>query len=232
MAKLLNLVTASFLALGLTVLLYWPIYQKVHLENLSPNIDREVSKLDLPLEEDIREILGNSLQVPVNRHELCLKNRNGFHFIHADSNSSGVPFLFYTQNLNLHEYGRKNKLGAMGINFYYHNSLPEVMLYREFDWPRDCKTLDMRKLETFASSTIEYSYVGLNRLEELDLGEKGKLTINRLIVGGYYIDTSKSSVYIIVRWKFFLVTFLLLFLLINKALPWIVERTNRKSNKS
>ena len=208
---LLKLATAFLFAFGLTVFLYWPIYQKIPLGNQTVNIDQEVSRLDLSLNEDIKEILDRSIQLPPDRHELCLKNKNGFHFIHADSNSPGAPFLFYTDDLNQDDFGKVNKLGAMGINFYYQDNSSEVLLYREFGQPRECSTLGTSKLKNYASSTIEYSYMGLNRLEEFDLEGQGKLVILRSIVGGYFIDTSKSSVYIVARWEFFLLTLLVLF---------------------
>ena len=165
----------------------------------------------MPLGEDIGEILDRSIQLPENRHELCLKNRNGFHFIHADSNSPGVPFLFYTSDLNKNEFGKVNKLGAMAVNLYYRDSSAKDLLYREFGQSRGCLTLETTKLKNYASSTIEYSYVGLNQQAELDLGDQGRLAIFRSLVGGYFIDTSKSSVYIVARWEFFLLTFVTLF---------------------
>jgi len=155
--------------------------------------------------------LSGSIQLPLDRHELCLKNRNGFHFIHADSDSPGVPFVFYTNDLNQHEFGKVNKLGAMAITFYYQDNSSETLLYREFKQQKGCVKLEVLKLRKYASSTIEYSYVGLKRMEKLDLGKNGKLAILRSLVKGYYIDTSKSSVFIIARWKFFLSTFAVLF---------------------
>jgi len=134
---LLKLATAFLFAFGLTVFLYWPIYQKIPLGNQTVNIDQEVSRLDLSLNEDIKEILDRSIQLPPDRHELCLKNKNGFHFIHADSNSPGAPFLFYTDDLNQDDFGKVNKLGAMGINFYYQDNSSEVLLYRELGQPRE-----------------------------------------------------------------------------------------------
>lgn len=208
---LLKPAVAFFLALGLTVFMYWPVYQKISLSNQTSNIDQEVSRLDLPLGEDIKEILDRSIQLPQNRHKLCLKNRNGFHFIHADSNSPGVPFLFYTNDLNQNEFGKVNKLGAMAVNLYYRDNSAKDLLYREFGQPRECLTLEATKLKNYSSSTIEYSYVGLNQQAELDLGDQGRLAIFRSLVGGYFIDTSKSSVYIVARWEFFLLTLITLF---------------------
>lgn len=204
-------VIALFLALGLTVFMYWPVYQKILLSNQTSNIDKEVSRLDLQLKEDIKEILDRSIQLPPNRHELCLKNRNGFHFIHADSNSSGVPFIFYTNDLNQNEFGKVNKLGAMAVNLYYEDNFPKDSLYREFGYPRECITLEATKLKNYSSSTVEYSYVDLNKQTDLDLGDQGRLAVFRSIVGGYSIDTSKSSIYIVARWEFFLLTFITLF---------------------
>jgi len=211
MKKHLKYTTAFLLALGLTVFLYWPIYQKIPLINQTSNIDQEVNRLDLPLGEDIREILDRSIQLPSNRHELCLRNANGFHFIHADSNSPGITFSFYTNDLNQNDFGKTNKLGAMGINIYYQDNSSGVLLYREFDQPKKCMILETAKLKNYASSTIEYSYAGLNMQAELDLGERGKLVVFRSVVGGYFIDTSRSSAYITARWEFFLLTLVILF---------------------
>lgn len=223
----LKVIIAFILALVLTVALYWPIYQRVPISNQKTNVDQEVSRLDLPLGEDIRDILDRSIQLPIDRHELCLKNRNGFHFFHSDSNSPGVPFVFYTDDLNQQEYGKANKLGAMDINFYYQDGTSEVLLYREFGWPMECQKLETVKLKKYASSTIEYSYVGLNRLEELDLGENGKIALLRSIVGGYFIDTSKSSVLIIARWEYFLWTLGILFGFIFAAIKYISKHSTK-----
>lgn len=226
--KVLKFLLSFFPALGLTVFLYWPIYQNVPLDDLTSNLDQEVRALDLPLEKDIKEILNRSIQLPQNRHELCLKNENGFYFIHTDSNSPGIPFNFFTNDLNQDNFGKTHKLGAMGITFYYQDNSKENMNYREFGWPKKCIVLETSKLKNyFASSTIEYSYMGLNRLEEFDLGEQGKLRIGRPIARGYFIDTSKSSVYIIARWKFFILTFIALFGIIFGVIKLLTKKSSK-----
>ena len=223
MKKYLLKLTISFLlALGLTVFLYFPIYQKVSLSNQTSSTDQEISKLDLPLGEDIREILGGYIQLPLDRHKLCLKNNNGFQFIHADSYSPGIPFYFYTDNLNQHDFGKTNKLGAMAIRFYYKDNSSEILLYSGAGDPKTCLKLEIAKLKKYASSTIEYSYIGLKRLEKIDTGGQGKLAILRSIVRGYFIDTSKSSVIIVARWEFFLATLVSLFFIllsVSKIVP-------------
>ena len=218
---------ASVLALAVTIFLYWPIYQKIQLNDQSSNVDQEVRRLNLPLGEDIKEILDRGIQLPLDRHEICLENRNRFHFFHSDSNSLGVPFMFYTNDLNQNNFGKINKLAAMGITFYYQDYTSENLLYREFGSSKECNRLEIEKLNKYASSTIEYSYVGLNRLEELDLGENGKLAILRSIVGGYFIDTSKSSLLIVARWEFFLLTFVILLGLFFTAIKYISKYSDK-----
>lgn len=219
---LIKSIFAFLLALGLTALLYWPLYQKIPLGNSTSNIDSEVSRLDLSLGDEIKEILDRKIDLPKDRHELCLKNQNGFHFIHADSNTPCAPFLFYTNDLNQNDFGKKNKLGAMAINLYYQNNLPEDENYREFGWPKKCIVLDTTKLKNYASSTIEYSYLVLNRQEEFDLGSQGKLSVLRP-VAGYFVDTAKSSAYIIARWKFFLLTLGALFVILFTLFSWLLK---------
>lgn len=215
-----KLIISFSLALCLTIWLYWPLYQKIQLSNAKTNIDDEVSRLDLPIGEEIKEILDRKIDLPKDRYELCLKNNNKFYLIHADSDSSGVPFYFYTNDLNKQDFGRKNNLGAMAINLYYNDNQSNDKIYREVGQSRDCIVLKDDKLRNYASSTIEYRYVSMGKLEELDLGEKGKFTLLRSLVGGYYVDTKDSSTYIIARWKFFLITtgtlWLVLFIILNQ----------------
>lgn len=220
---LLKSVIVFSLSLGITVFLYWPLYQKILLSNPRSNIDKEVNKIVLPLSDEVKEILDRKIDLPLNRHELCLKNQNGFHFIHSDSNISGAPFIFYTDDLNRQDYGKKVKLGAMAINLYYKNNLLKDEDYREFGQPKKCIILDAEKLKNYASSTIEYSYAGLNKLFEIDLGALGKLSCESPIVGGYFIDTTESSAYIIARWNFFLLTLGALILFFCAIINWLLK---------
>jgi hypothetical protein len=221
------ILTSLILAFIITGFLYWPLYQKIPLNNSNFGVNQEVSKIELPLGDDLKEILNGNLGLPLNRHELCLVNRNGFRFFHADSNSPGVPFTFYTDDLNKSDFGKNNKLGSMAIHLYYHNGLLEDQVYRELNSPKYCLQLETKKLREYASSTIEYRYLGLARLEELNLGEKKKVSIIRNIVGGYFIDTSNSSAYIIFRWKFFLVTFVILFGIFLKTARYLLSRKKK-----
>ncbi len=107
---LIKSLSAFLLAPGLTILLYWPPYQKIPLGNYTSNIDSEINRLDLPLGEEVKEILDRKVDLPKDRHELCLKNKNKFYFIHADSNTPGTPFLFYTNDLNQNDFGKKMQI--------------------------------------------------------------------------------------------------------------------------
>lgn len=228
---ILKLIITFIPALAITVFLYWPVYQRVPLTNRTLNLNAEVNKLKLDIDEDIKEILVNSIQLPFARHELCLKNRNGFHFIHADSNMSGVPFFFYTDDLNQNDYGRKYQLGAMAISFYYTDGTSDSLLYREFKAPIKCETLSLSQLNKYASSTIEYRYANLDTFNELDIGDKGKITMVRPIVGGFFIDSSKTFLIIIARWKFFVITFLILFLVIRKLVNLVSKQSDSLAKK-
>lgn len=219
----LRYAVAIMMAIAITAYLYWPIYRTVRLNDVNSNIDSEVSRLDLPINEEIKEILDRKIDLPRNRHELCLKNMNGFHFIHADSNTLGVPFHFYTNDLNLEDFGHKNKLGAMAIYLFFQDGLLRDEIYSEFGQPRKCIILDNQKLKRFASSTVEYSFIGLNRLEELPVGSGEKLWLQRPIVGGYSVDTTKSSLYIVARWNFLVLTFIALLVLCFFLSKYVVQ---------
>lgn len=220
----LKLLIACLLALILTIFLYWPLYQKIPLDNSKSSINTEISTLSLPLGEDIREILDRKIDLPNDRHELCLKNENKVYLLHADSNTPGVPFIFATDDIARQDYGKQNNIGAMAIDLYYNNSLSKNDYYREVGQPRLCVKLDTNKLQDYASSTIVYRHVGLNRLEELDLGTQGKLRIMRSIVGGSFIDTSNSSAYIIARWQFFFITLVVLFTVLLAFINWLLKK--------
>ena len=219
---LLKPAVALSLALGLTVFLYWPIYQKISLTNSESNIDDKVKKLDLLLGDEIKEILDRKIDLPPNRHELCLENKNRVYLVHADSNTPGIPFLFVTGDISREGYALENKAGAMAIYLYYQNNLSGDENYGEIGQPKKCIVLDTAKLRGYASSTVVYHHIGLNRMEEFDLGGQGTLRILRSIVGGSLVDTVNSSAYIIARWKFFLLTlgtlFGIFFLLVNLVL--------------
>ena len=216
------------LAIILTVLLYRPLYQGIPLSNFNFGLDQKVSKTVLPIDSDLKEILNGVLQLPFDRHKLCLVNKNAFRFFHADSNSLGVPFTFYTDDLNKSDFGKNNKLGAMAIRLYYYDGFSVDQIYREFNSPKgDCLQLETKKIKGYASSTIEYSYLGLARLEELNLGDGKKVSIMRSVVGGYEVDTSNSSAYIIFRWQFFLVTFIILFSMFFNIVPFFFPRKKK-----
>ncbi|OHA83530.1 MAG: hypothetical protein A2937_00270 [Candidatus Yonathbacteria bacterium RIFCSPLOWO2_01_FULL_47_33b] len=221
-SKSLIILISATLALVLTTFLYWPVYQRFPLDGFSIGIDQEINKIDLPIGEDIKEILNGSLYLPFNKHEMCLVNKNSFRFFHADSNSPGVPFTFYTDDLNKSDFGKSNKLGSMAVRLYYQNGLSVDEIYREFNSPQKCFQLETKKLKEYASSTIEYSYLGLARMEELNLDGGRKISVVRNLVGGYAIDTSSSSIYIRARLVFFLATFLALSFVFFKLITLII----------
>jgi len=64
---------AFLLALTITSVLYWPPYQKIPLDNQKGDLANEISRLDLPLGEEIKEILSSWVNLPLNRHQLCLE---------------------------------------------------------------------------------------------------------------------------------------------------------------
>lgn len=213
--NLLKASMAFLLSLGIAVFLYWPIYQKIPLDNLKQenqnNIDIKINR-DFPLGERIEGMVSRTFGVPLDsRHELCLKNRNKFYFFHSDSRTPEVPFDFYTNDLNQQEYGRKNKLGAMAISLYFQNGFEKDEIYREFGQPIKCIKLEIDKLENYASSTIEYSFVFINRLQGFDIQKQEKLIMSRPIIKGYFIDTTDSWAFIIARWDYFVLTVGLLF---------------------
>lgn len=215
------IIISIILSLGTTITLYWPLPQRVTLSNQKSNVDREVENVKLDIDADIKEIVSGLFRIPLDRHEICLWNRNGFHFIHSDSSIPDVPLPFYTNDLNQIEYGQKYQLGAMAVRFYYLNQPAEPILYREFGSSIQCETLEYSKLKNYASSTIEYRYAGLETFQELDLGKNGKVGIIRPIVGGYFINTQKTYLIITPRWKFFLFTFVTLFFLFAKLVKYV-----------
>ncbi|MEK7125510.1 MAG: hypothetical protein AAB880_01200 [Patescibacteria group bacterium] len=176
--------------------------------------------MELPLKEEIKEILDRKIDLPRDRHELCLENKNRFHLLHADSDIKG-GLIFYTNDLAQSNYGKENNLGAMAIKLFYNNNLLADDNYEKVGDLKKCIKLETAKLQNYASSTIEYGTISVNRLEELDLGEQGKFTIGRRVVGGHYIDTADSSAYISARLKFFLITLVTLFGFFSLFVNWI-----------
>jgi len=57
-------------------------------------------------------------------------------------------------------------------------------------------------------------------MEELNLGDQGKIQLLRKIVGGYFIDTSDSRAYISARWLLFVSTLVVLWMLFN----WLLKK--------
>lgn len=218
----LKLGIVFLIALGLTVFLYWPVYQRILLTNSKSDIDTEINRLDLPLGDDIKEILDRKIDLPPNRHELCLLNRNQIHLIHADSSSG--PYTFYTDDISQSDIAKSNNVGAMAIKINYDNGQASDEIYRNATAEKLCLTLQTSKLRNYASSTIEYHHFGFGMLEEFDLGEKGKIQISRPVVGASLINTQQSSVFIIARWKFFLLTLGVLFTLVLLVVNWILKR--------
>ena|SRR3989344_6759353 len=216
---LVRVIIALILAALLTVYLYWPVYQRVQIGGFT-NVDSEIGNLsDLPLGPELREILDRKIELPIDRHRICLKNRNGFHFIHADSNTDVVPFVFYTDDLNKTEYGKKNSLGAMSLKLHYTGSATDE-IYRKYGDPVGCIDLVTERMRTYASSTVEYGFVGLAQIQSLDVEGRPSLMLLRSIVGGYYIDTSRTSIYVAARWESLLMTFGSLFVIFY----WIAGR--------
>lgn len=216
---------ALLLAVGLTVFLYWPLYQKIPLTNSKSDIGKELNELDLPLNEDIQEILDRKIDLPRDRHELCLENRNRVYLLHADSNTKGVPFTFHTDDISQHDISKGNSVGAMAMHIYYQNDLPSDEIYRNLGQTKGyCLKLEASKIARYASSTIEYRHIGFDRWEGYDLGEQGKIAILRPIVSSSIVDTTLTSAYIIARWKFFLITLGVLFAIFLTFINWLLKK--------
>jgi hypothetical protein len=203
------IVLSLVLALFSTLYLYWPIWQKITLNNTESNQNDNVIKgLELPdfliKSDDIRNELNKKINLPFNRYELCLENKNRVYLKHSDSYKTGINFQ--TEDMGQDKLFKESKIGAMAINLYY-DGLPTDTNYREIGQPKLCITLNDKKLQHYASSTIQYHHVGLDLSDEFDLKEKGKVTIIRSIIGGSFIDTSQSSASIRAQWPNFIWTF-------------------------
>jgi len=117
----IKLIVSFFLAMCLTIIIYWPIYQRIELNDSSSDISTEMKRLDLPIGQELKEVIINNSPIPLNRHQLCLKNDNRVYLIHTDSDYTG--FLFKTNDISQQEDMRETEIGAMAIEIYYKDGL-------------------------------------------------------------------------------------------------------------
>ena len=183
-----------FPPLFLTALIYWPLYKKINFDDSESNVDYEIKKVEIPIPE---EILG-FLNVPINRKQLCLINRNGVYLIHTDND------LFTTPDISRTQEAKERNAGAMAIQLYYSDGQEKFENYKRVgEW--GCQTLENKRRQHFASSTILYSHMSVLNTSELDLGEFGKIVLGRT-VGNSFVDTRRSWAFIVPRWHFLLVS--------------------------
>jgi hypothetical protein len=219
--SLSRLLLCLVLGLALTTLLYWPVISFVPLNDFQgEDLNNTVSSLDNSLNERFKVILEAIAYLPFDRHELCLLNRNSFYYLHSDSYTQGIPFAFHTDNLSVTEYGQKNKLGTMTIKIFYNNGIVFDENYREYGQPMDCITLNAKKLDSFASSTIEYQHGILAQVINVDTGDGKTISLLKSVIKGYSIDTHKSVAIIVARWHYALLTLLA----ISSAFYWLIGR--------
>lgn len=214
---LAKIIVSLLLATGLTIYLYWPIYQNIKLGNSISDISTEILRLNLPLGDEIKEVLDRFAQVPINRHQLCFKNDSRVYLIHSDSNRVGI--LFHTDDISRTSFATTSKIGAMAIELYYSDGSQKYENYREIGQPKQCKELDTTKLQHYASSTAFYRHARLSQTDELELEGLGRLVIGR-IIGNSIIDTSQSSASIVPRWYLFWFTLLTLAVVFWKLISW------------
>lgn len=216
--SLTKAVFSFLLAVGLTTYFYWPVYTNIKLDNSISDISTEIKRLNLPLGDEIKEILNRFAQIPINRHQLCLENNNRVYLIHADSERVGITF--HTDDISRTPFGTTSKIGSMAIEMYYTDGSPKFENYREIGQPKLCKELDVQKLELYASSTALYRHARLKRTDELELEGLGKLVIGR-IIGNSFIDTSNSKASIVPRWPLFWFTLITLSAIFWKLTGWV-----------
>jgi hypothetical protein len=224
---LLNFVISLILALCITVYLYRPVYQNIKLGDSISDINTEIKGLNLPIKEELREILNMFLKLPFSRFQLCLKNDNRVYLIHSDSDK---VFLFKTDDVSQLEDIKKIKIGAMDIELYYQEGFKKDEIYREIGQQKSCLVLDEKKLPYYASSTVSYHHISLGQTNECNLENLGKLLITRN-VGNSYIDTSKSTISISPRWYLFLATLSAITTIFYPLINLIRKRLLKRSSK-
>lgn len=206
------------LALVSTIYFYWPLNQEISLVNSESDLNNKLIKLNLNLEEEVKEIMDRLLNIPVERHKLCLKNRNKIYLVHIDSNIPEMPFTFKTDDISQINFSKDNDVGAMDINFYYNNNSEKDYVYKRIG---DLEGKCIKKLQNYASSTITYHHVsGLELTQELVNNQGKLLKTTRQIIGKSIIDSTDSLLSIKAKMEFFYMTLLtlwgLFFLLIRK----------------
>ena len=160
------------------------------------------TRLDLPIKQELKEILDRSINLPIDRHQLCLENNNRIHFVHTDDE------LFRTPDISQTPEAKELNIGAMAIELYYSDGFEKDEIYRKIGQSKACIPLKIEKLQHYASSTVLYHYTLLSQTDEFYLEGLGKLSLTRIIANPY-IDTNKSSAYIVPRWYLFLLTLIL-----------------------
>ncbi|GEM_PF-2827118 len=222
--KIKNLILCFALSLGFTVWLYWPLYQRIDLENSISK--QEIERISLPINEEISRILEDrGVYFPFSTHQLCLLNRNRVYLVHADS-----P-LFRTQDVSRAENIQETQAGAMAIWLYYSNTRKPDDLYKKVRQNLlPCLALNNEHLKNFASSTIEYRHIGLREVAEIDFENQGKILMTRDVAKSE-IDTNHSWVALIaIPFNFILtfVTALISLVLLFGALSWLRKNPTEK----
>ncbi len=204
----------------LTIFLYWPVFEKIPLDNSQSEISSTTIKnlVSSQIKIDTKNMLSNFLQkeigyaIPIDTHQLCLLNKNKVYLEHSDSQIIGIKF--YSGDITKLNNFKDEGVGAMSIDLYYDGQQKDEN-YRDIMQPQQCIILDEQKLKDYASSTISYHHIGtLEFVDNLDLKGKGKLVVIRQIISGSFIDTSLSTAYISARWFYLITTLLFLWLLL------------------
>jgi hypothetical protein len=186
------------ISLLITIFLYWPIYQKIKIQDSETKETTNIKILDLSKIEKYLPFLN--INLPPIRHKFCFKNNNKVYLIHTDSKK---PYIFRTDNVAQEKEIKENNVGAMEIAFRY-NDFSSDEFYRKIG-DNECKDFDVKKLRNLASSTIEYNHMHVSNISELDLKNGEKLVLGR-ILGNSFIDTKSSYAIIIVKIDFFLLS--------------------------
>jgi len=222
---IIKTIVSFFIAVILTIIIYWPPYQRINLNDPTSEMGvEEIKRLNLPVGKELRDVIVNNFPIPLNRHQLCLKNNNSVYLIHVDSYDSG--FLFKTNDISKREDIIETEIGAMAIEIYYQDELEKDSIYRKIGQPIACVPLKIEKIEYYASSTVFYHFIQLSRTDEFNLENLSTLQITRN-VADYHIDTSKSSVIIIPKHYWFLFTLVVIVCGIYKIIP-MLERLGKR----
>lgn len=182
----------------IVIILYWPVYQKIEIKNFESKNEDTIKSLDLKINtEYLKFFSGYVPEGPL--HEFCFKNNNKVYLIHADSHE---PYIFTTGDISQIPEIKEKNVGAMDITLYYSNNSSDKF-FRNIN-ENNCEDINIKNLYNIASSTIEYKYVGINSISQIDLEDK-KFLLGR-IIGNSFIDTRLSKAYIKVKFSYFFLT--------------------------